>query len=287
MNLNFKGPFHFSHLNSLNLKGKAGIYIWGFAFDLDENGQLNETIDFSKGIQIPTEYLNENKEPIGCDFKALNWKFIPYYVGKHESSLENRLTEHHLVTQGNGLKYTRLRKNHYKDFFKSFPILNKGKNSKKNNQVKLYPYIDLVEYFNDDCILKAIYPGILPTEVRTKRKNKPDEINYPIDKQIYNNKSLNDTLDEIVNKNNNFWFCYAEIPSKDKHGIKSAEPFTYYCLKGITISQTKKYSFGNNKSSYPHILKPVQTCQDIFSLDPLTKEGIPQNLENVKFLLGY
>jgi hypothetical protein len=281
----FKGPFHFSQLKSLQLKDKAGIYVWGFAYDLDTNGQLNEFIDFSVGkIPVPEVSLNEKNEPIGCDFKGLNWKFIPYYVGKHESSLENRLIEHHLVTIGNGLKYTRLRMNHYKDFFKNIPILNKGKNSKKINQVKLYPYINLVEYFNDDCILKAIYQGVSPIEIKTVRKNKPDEINYPINLQKYIG---NDTLDEIVNGNNNFWFCYAEITSKNNHDIKSAEPFTFYCLKGKTISQTKKYSFGNNKSNYPHVLICEETCECIFNLNPISKEGIPQDPNDKNSFPGY
>ena len=283
--LSFKGPFHWNHLQNLDLKGKAGIYIWGFAYNLDKNGELDNPIDFSEdNMLIPKMCLNDNNEAIGCDFKVSNWKFIPYYVGKHESNLENRISEHHLVTVGNGLKYTRLKKCHYKDFFLSFPILNKGKNSKKINQAKLYPYINIVEYFNDDYILKAIYQGVSPIEIRTLRKNKPDELNYPLNLQKYIG---NDTLDEMVDKQKNFWFCYAEIPSEKIHDIKSAEPFTFYCLKGKTISQTNKYSFGINKSIYPHILIPAKTCEDIFNLDPTTKEGIPQDPNDPNSFPGY
>ncbi|MEI8274075.1 MAG: hypothetical protein WCG08_15780, partial [Paludibacter sp.] len=61
----FKGPFHFSQLKSLQLKGKAGIYIWGFAYETD-NGKLSQPVNLQN-----QNYENETS----CIFKD-EWKFI-------------------------------------------------------------------------------------------------------------------------------------------------------------------------------------------------------------------
>jgi hypothetical protein len=277
----FKGPFHFSQLKSLQLKGKAGIYIWGFAYDLDKNGQLNELIDFSKGnIFVPPVCLNESKESIGCDLKSLNWEFIPYYVGL-DDKLFNRINNHHAITTGDRRKYTRMNFKRYKDFYYSgsFPIFIKGQGAKQRRDL-LNLIIDKnnpIDYFNNYFIMREIHSDLNLSKCLGLKELWND---LPID--ICNWEKKQDTLSIIVNNKNNFWFSYAELDpvtesiylkEKQKHSrttfLEFPEAQTFYSLKGITISETLEFQkINQNQFGINYTIHTANnSCKNIFKLD--------------------
>lgn len=103
MNLNFKGPFHFDNIQSINDINSRGIYIWGFTAKRNANG-VDYDIDDCKA--------NPQLKPNGAVDFDNDQLFIPYYVGiatgKSEVTISRRLGNHRLPLSGNGLKYTRL-----------------------------------------------------------------------------------------------------------------------------------------------------------------------------------
>lgn len=283
----FKGPFHFSQLESLRLKGKVGIYIWGFAFNLVENGQLKEPIDFSDGsIPVPKMCLNKNNEPIGCDFIGLNWKFIPYYVGRAQlkekgtNSIKKRIIDHLSVdaTSKDANTYLRLNKCYYKSFFKDpdFPI-NKSGGPWINTPVFLKKLnTNFITYFNDPNILTNIlYPSCTPQRDFKRKRDR-----YPINLQNYISY---DSLKDIVKNEENFWFCYLDMTGYSDSQIEKAEPQTFYSLNGKTISKTIDFKLVENTT----IIYAYSTCEDIFNLDSATKKLLPQDPNDPKSFPGY
>jgi hypothetical protein len=288
----FKGPFHFSQLKSLQLKGKAGIYIWGFAYET-KNGELSQSVNLQN-----QNYENETS----CILKD-EWKFIPYYVGKHESDLEKRLTEHHSVrTDASATKYVRFKKDYYKEFFNdpNYKIFTGDGDRQYRDLTKLVlNNPKSLSYFNNVHLLYTIDKQIKPIY-----KSITD---IPI---INCHKGVNlmpDTLDEIVstksdlniNTKNNFWFCYAELDEElekelknyrstlekgsRSEFLKNPEAQTFYSLRGKTISET--IDFKSVKSKYT--IKAEPTCEHIFNLDSTTKEVIPQDPNDPKSFPGY
>ena len=261
--LEFKGPFHFSHINSLNLNGKIGVYIWGVVIDLNKK----KIINYSKqDVETP---LVINNELTGCIFN--NSKFIPYYVGKVQSKpIKRRLIEHNAVdSDTNSLKYKRLFLDYYCNFFNdlNFPINDKNPSTKQHTKdiltfVKNNP--GKIEYYNDGDVLKELfYP----------KKGVVKGTDFPIKAQKFN-----DSLSEIVVDNNNFWFCYAEpknYTNEDENQInidikifmEILEAQTFYSLKGKTISHSQ--DFLTNIINFNHSINPSSTCQNIFDFNTL------------------
>ncbi|WP_396196204.1 hypothetical protein [Flavobacterium sp.] len=253
--LKFKGPFNIynndsyqNHLDELNKP--PGIYIWGFMVDSKYNP------------------LNCAKKQI---FDSEKMYFLPYYVGKKEKRIIDRLNEHKNVRLNpNAIKYTRLSMQYLKTFFKDpdFPIktsnsdiTNKfieidksGKNKKENGKQ--------IEYYNNSKFLdyKIADSSIDKPKINTVKQT---------DNPITNFSTLNDTLKQIIIKNNNFWFCYAELKENIdliNCKLEDYEALTFYSLKGKTISKTKnidkiskniQISFENNK------LENIFKCNDI------------------------
>ena len=257
----FKGPFHFNHLtnsknpnslNLLNLNGKSGIYIWGF-MDNMENNHLIDPINFSKGDNKIPDFKTEGVE------MPINWKFIPYYVGLKNGGIDSRLNEHHLITKGDGLKKTRMTMDFYKQFYldtSGFPI-NIGDEyvRLKKLQLLVCSNPNSVDYFNNLCILKSIHKN-LKINIPLSNLNLTD---IPISSCCINKKQIDDTLDSIINTNNNFWFCYAELPVGVK-ADKYMEAQTFYSLKGKTISETLPI----NPCGFGYTIKDKTNCDDIF-----------------------
>lgn len=238
--LNFRGPFHWNHLANLDLKEKSGIYIWGFVLDTNVNGELNLPFDYSIN-NIP------NCEANGCNLR-IDVKFVPYYVGR-SNNIESRLNEHKKITVGDALKYTRLNFNYYKSFFSDNDLpINVGQNkwiiSSPNYKNSL---IGKIEYFNDSDILKLIYSNNISPIGKTG--------SYLITDQSY---ILRDTLKEIVEFRNNFWFCFAELSNPTD--IDEAQVF--YSLKGKTTSKTLDY-YAKCNDFYNQII-PSSSVQCIF-----------------------
>lgn len=265
--IEFKGPFNINHLDKdLEQKLKnPGIYIWGFMVD-------------------------SNYNPINCKnivaFSPEEMKFLPYYVGKKEKSIIDRLNEHKNVRENPGaIKYTRLSMKYLKTFFNDdlFPI-------KKNNSDITTKFIDIdksvenpkdngkkIEYYNN---YKFLDYKIDDSSIDKTKINKVKPTENPI--TIFS--TLNDTLQEIIIKKNNFWFCYGFV--ENKNGLFSCylenfETLTFYSLKGKTISKTGEFD------NLPEELCLINNSEiSIFKEKLVTKKIIKEKyLENkqVKF----
>lgn len=230
--LRFYGPFHFSEIDQQSKKKssqeKSGIYVWGFMYEY-KGSTLMKPVDY------------RNPEP---DKK----KFIPYYVGLRKDIFK-RLKEHQNVRKGDATKYTRLSIDYMKSFFMDNNT--KGKDSENPNfpthigdKTFTNSIVKLIEndnkkiiYFNSKVALEKIYKkeGIQLITC--------DGYNYSIICQRTNDgNKLYDSLYEIVDTKqmNNFWFCYA-IPDEKGINLKIFETYTFYSLKGKTISKTGNY----------------------------------------------
>jgi len=247
----FKGPFHFSQFKSLQLKGKAGIYIWGFTYETD-NGELTQALNLQ----------NENYgDETSCILKD-EWKFIPYYVGLKNGSLADRLKEHHAVrTNASATKYVRMYDKYYKEFFMDpdFPI-NTGSSSWICSSPVFNKKIrNCIEYFNNMDILRIhLYPNQQVVNTLTN----PASNHNPITNITVKNVLLNDSLNKIVEFKNNFWFCFAGLPDSENSN-ENMESQTFYSLKGKTVGETKPY----NPSGFGYAIDAEASCKDIFKLD--------------------
>ncbi|MEI7660682.1 MAG: hypothetical protein WCK34_00720 [Bacteroidota bacterium] len=235
--LTFNGPFHFNEINKstgkIEKKGeswnlnKPGIYIWGFLYEYDKkNKSIGKPIDF---IETKAEYLEDKMQ------------FIPYYVGetgKGHATLLSRLHKHHRIINGDATKYTRLSKNYMQTFFtdNTFPIKYKRKKNNLDAIKHCTPNNSNIEYFNDKACLEKIYPNI-----QLISKGKPTD--YPINLQ--NNGNIPDTLDDLINTKRNFWFCYSTDSENLPFSLETLETYTFWSLKGITISETMRCPIPN------------------------------------------
>ena len=302
--LKFKGPFHFEHIfdpkrnpkqgncgdiNSLLPPNKPGIYIWGFIFDLKKK-QLNNPVDFNKEEILPFEYqlnclsdLKVGSGPIGVDLskQSKNWKFIPYYVGL-DANLLDRIKDHHQITKGHSRKYTRLKSNRYKDFFYAgnFPIFIKSNGTKQRKEILelIINKNNPIDFFNNYFVLREIHSDISLSSCPGLKELWND---LPIDICCWKNKQ--DTLDHIINNENNFWFCYAELEPNDENFylkekkihpktnfLNYPEAQTFYSLKGITISETLDHTkIKQNPFTVNFKIDAEPTCMDIFKQDPI------------------
>ncbi len=261
MNLNFKGPFHFDYVQSINDINSPGIYIWGFTAKKNANG-IDYDIDNCK--------LNPQLKPNGSVDLVNGQVFIPYYVGIASGGsgvyISSRIFNHHRISCGNGLKYTRLTKGYLKNQVSQTSIDKLIKNSSNFT-------IQDVSYFNNFNFLKAKY-----SQSPFCYKN-----NYPIDLQIANGISIYDSLEEFVNKRNNFSFLFVSIEEDGlqnlfgnatfKVKLSFLESFVFYSLKGITISNCHVLSTLKNKIA-PQLIKQntsliqlsAPNCNDIFKI---------------------
>lgn len=219
--IKFKGPFHSSQLDLLNSElDKPGLYIWGFMLDCDI-----KTVDFNKNV----------------DFDFNKMKFIPYYVGiasgKSNMFIRNRLLTHRKLDEGVGLKYTRITLEGILCSYKNIDrcISNLITNKSNINKISL---LDNITYFNNEDVLKQLHPDIT---INGKKGN------HPINIQIIKGKKINDPLIENITKGG-FWFLYCDINSgnifdadKFKQKLEVIESWTFYKLKGITISKVMNY----------------------------------------------
>jgi hypothetical protein len=230
--------------------------------------------------------VDKKFNPIDCnnvtEFDSDKMKFLPYYVGKIESKLSLRLSQHkNITTDKNAKKYIRLSLNYLKEFFKNTDYENIDINFpiKTNNSTPIYKkLIDIdkenygIEYYNNSKFL----------EYKLKLNNDLMKIN-PNDNPIDLFESVNDTLDQIINGNNNFWFCYGisdiEKDSLFSCYLESFETLTYYSLKGKTVSKTGVFHI---------LLEEIElidnTKSNIFKAKYLTKEIIKNNFYNYQSL---
>jgi hypothetical protein len=225
--LEFKGPFNIKKLTNLSkeLSNQKGIYIWGFIGDKDD------IISSEKGVFDNNKIYEENKINI-----EENEIFVPYYTGQ-TSNLFQRILNHSKVKKKDALKYTR---------FNKYPLISINSNTHfASNKVLIEKLIEVnnIYYFNNDKILNKIYKDFIKIEGVMEKKNNPNKLNYPIDKQSVNNVLLseNDPLNKLIN-NNNFFFYYLKLDNNIKFKITELEAFVFFHLKFYTISKVN-YSF--------------------------------------------
>lgn len=248
----FKGPFHFSHMDKLEDINSYGIYIWGFMFNYDKK-VIQEPICFNKATinSCPESDVNTGRI------------FIPYYVGRAIGvKIKTRLEKHHNVKKGDASKFVRMKEHYYSKFFNDccFPLPTKRGNWIENDIYTLDNIRANIKYFNNLTLLNELYDDSVEPKTLGESKCSITKISI-----IENNKRGNipDTLDNIVNKDkkNNFWFCY--LPFKKEESIEELEPFTFYALKGKTISKTDH--FKNVKKQHP--IKSEPSCSYLFHLN--------------------
>lgn len=255
--IEFKGPFNIynndSYQNHLDELNKPGIYIWGFKFYKNSDGSIGEPVDFN--------CLDENKEQI----------FIPYYVGKIEGKLINRLNTHKKVTEGHAAKYTRISSEYIKMFFEDedFQI-----NDGKKIDIEKIKENKGIEYYNNPDFLKFRIKKENTIDLNNIISVGPSKNNNPITK--FN--SIKDNLDELVNKKDNFWFCYGIVKNEDSLFscyLENFETLTFYSLKGKTISKT-----GNFNNLLEELLLIDKTDISIFKEKTMSKKIIKEKYLN-------
>jgi hypothetical protein len=258
-----QGPIHYENLDKKgkiinNPKGlvnptERGIYVWGFMYNYD--GSFKNPINFSDKNILENYYAN------GCKLPD-NWKFLPYYVGKKEGNIFKRIKTHHNVRHGDAAKYIRLSYDYLIHFFKDpkFPI--KYNRVRNINQTisKFQDDPNSIEYFNRLDFLNLKYPKSI---LKGSGRKLTD---YPITEQKdFLGTQLKDTLDEIVNSNNNFWFCFLPV-DEIYPNLTEYESFVFWSLKGMTVSQTERYQKINNTISIVN-----NTGLDIFNVNKNNK----------------
>jgi hypothetical protein len=216
--LNLHGPFHLDSFGasiktSLVSPLTKGVYVWGFAYN--KNGLL---------------HFDELTE-----FNAETMSFLPYYVGKSESSVIDRVRQHKNFRYTgpkksiDAPKYIRMSENYMLHFFKDsdFPIFTSNKKNDLIKIVKKNHPLKTVTYHNHEEVLKTIYPGCKPVKSGT---------DHPITLQKYIDVK-DDTLFQLAEIYHNFFFCF--IPeTTGELKLKYLEHYLFYCLKGKTVSQT-------------------------------------------------
>jgi hypothetical protein len=234
-------PLQFSQLlhktalgNQANLD-IPGVYIWGFVYQKDENG-IGAPLNFKKIAN-----------PIADPDKHV---FIPYYVGESSTSILKRLRDEHIQPRNNpSNKRTRLTMGYMLRYFNDvhFPLhfnIRNGYNFL--TLVQQYQPTRVVEYFNDDKVLKSIY-GSGSIQINGRKRE------YPINDQLImpGRVSLNDTLDYYINDIDNFFFMYVDIcnlfnfvkenncftDDYTKILLKKFEALTVVSLKGKTLGK--------------------------------------------------
>ena len=226
----FKGPYHSSHIDNFENSelNQPGIYIWGFMVDKKFNQiNCNNVTEFDSG----------------------KMKFIPYYVGiasgKSGMFIKNRLITHRKLDKGVGLKCTRINLKgilqKYVDIDRCLSNIIKNKSNKNRTNL-----LNNITYFNNVDVLKDLYPSINVIG---------DKGNHSINLQLINGNKLEDPLAENI-AYGGFWFLYCDMKNHNlldadilKHKLEIIESWTYYKLKGITISKVINYSTLIKKST--------------------------------------
>lgn len=237
MELKFKEPVLFCDLANDKEAYKPGIYIWGFKYP-------------------------DNK-------------FIPYYVGKSQSSIVGRIAQHISDIIKIDSTYMRLSYDYMEEFYKDFPDITSNTKDKSK----------LPAWFTESFKGKIVYLNcldFLKTWVPDIKKGR----DYPISLLKENNRNIPDFL---LDKIREVRICYAPFDetlirklkgtNKDIEGFKffekrnyeNIESYVKYSLHGKTVGKSNSFDlkWDNNsgclvgevlvsisKDSYSNIFKP-------------------------------
>lgn len=259
--ITFKKLYHISNfdtalkdLNKQKKEKKPGIYIWGFVADKE----IKNFVDFKESKLI--------------EFCPKTMKFIPYYVGL-DSDLLSRIKSHKSFDKHPATKYTRMSKQYMLEFFKDpeFPLKTDKKDIHQEfiNLNPSKPEQPKIIYYNNSDFLRETYENCV---VESKKTENP--INVFNEKNQENQENqISDTLRELAENMNNFWFCYAPIENKDylRCKLEDFESLTFHTLKGKTISQVKKIEEVNENLV---VSFEGQELENIFKKNNITKNII-------------
>jgi hypothetical protein len=195
-----------------------GIYLWGFKYD--HNGAI---------------FLDEGHSTMG--------RFIPYYVGKSENTIAQRIDQHlHNIIMDNST-YMRLTLAYMNEFF-------------------IDPYFPFLSFMQRDWIrahLEANIPIFDVTYGKVAYWNKLEfyhNIDLPVPERPFNinigllgqDRDARDTLRNLIQFGNFYFFCGQlsddGIPIVDGPTLTHAESYAKYSLRGKTISDAKKSVLG-------------------------------------------
>lgn len=212
-NLHFRGPFSYPDLTKELSAFNPGIYIWGFKFP-------------------------ESKV------------FIPYYVGKSESNIVSRISQHKKDIIKADSTYMRFSTAYMKEFYHDcyYPINpSRGKKSIPNNY-KNYVSSGKILYLNNKE--KVDPDNKLPKQLK----------DFPIN-------ILSPRPPDFLKRNiNNIFICYAYWESKSrnlmKHDLEELEALTKYSLKGRTIGKSNNF---NSIKDSKRIITCSNDCKKIFN----------------------
>lgn len=216
MTLNFHGPFQYSQLERQKDVKKPGIFILGF---MDNNVEHWDQA---------SDYFSQT--------------FIPYYVGKSESSVYKKVTEHFSTIYGDISTNTILELNAYENLPAFFGKL---KRNAVHNE-SLMKQLKYVAYFNNPSFILRKY----------KHKVEENTSSFKID-HLNQNKKIKNIIDKIFTPEN-LCICYAPLKSRSMNTFELAEIAVRFCLKGNTFCTSE-----NTLSvlQYSNVLFDI-TCSD-------------------------
>jgi|GEM_PF-3707464 len=233
--IDFKGPFSYAYLSNFemsslnNIEKHSVVKKGSFVYDYFSFKELNEAKN--PGIYI-WGFMDENPENWNQYADYACKPFIPYYVGKSESSVYNRVKEHFNAIHSQGNTYCVLEPNAYKnlsDFLKCI---------KRNSQ----PYRSMAQdthniaYLNNTNFIEKKYGH------QISKGTSSDKIDH-----LNNNSTLRNTINSVFAPDKLF-VCFASLKNSDRKILDHAETAVKFCLKKNTIS-TSEISFAKLKES--------------------------------------
>ena len=231
-------------------------------------------IRFEPSDKIPEESEHPGVYIWGFMIKE---RFIPYYVGKHEKSIAERITEHIRDIMKHDSTYTRLKKDYmegengvapfYRDDHKKYFIISnhklKNKLSQEFKDNKKY-LMDRLEYLNNWEFFKE--KGITLSKLAKGQKG-----DYPIchlkniDDYLYKNIDNIRVSYAVCCYDNNIVCEGIEKKNQENIFFECIEAFTKFHLKGNTASRSKPFKCWD-KYNLKIILSPGNL--DIFKPSP-------------------
>ncbi len=245
----FKGPYHKNFLLNKN-EGEEenispGIYIWGFLYKKDiENNHEPEPLNISE-----KEY--ETLKSIDVIDLKDEFEFIPIYVGKSESNVKKRITDHFNENKKEFNKYTRFALDYYKllGYDSSYPENIGGQHYKRIYKLmkKDEPVNKKVLYFNHKYILEFLKINV-PDFSKFVINDDPSKIT---DQPLTDTIKQYDTLKKIICERDNFYFFYASIENEDYKLLEGSFPKgkTLEVLESLTFHSLKRKTIGKTLSS--------------------------------------
>jgi hypothetical protein len=212
-------PQHFSSLAALVAKKvtKPGVYIWGFLYNMDKNEILN-----FENISNPE--FNPNKH-----------KFIPFYVGQSED-IYKRLGNHSLVRSNDSIKWPRFSFPFMLQFYKWVP-------PQKHTASYWRKYKDIHTIYQQTCQKDALLFYSKVDVMKHIHPNQIADIDFFYSRgqagiaDVQGRLNIIDSLSQIINIHNNFWYMEVDEQIKIASDRKDCEAQIHLSLKGGVISR--------------------------------------------------